>query len=276
MSQNPDVDRVSLDNRITSGGSSGGGTPTPPAQGTPTIPGTTFNPKIIDQCTPNAVTDVGTGYVFSIDIANDIATLPLVSGSSRTIQGFGIKLASYFPKAGTVPTEYAFWACKLTGKGNAPVNTSGAETKLTYSFDASVFKTQVLNNIASGEYSTQVSLLHADQVLFIRSNQTDPSRWADNFKISLIIQKSSSQAQLVLASDRSTSNVIGGDMQRGYSIGAAITGRPWWRHANAQAHYPATPIGWNPMFFVVAGFSGLHTQALPDRLKPLYPTSWYS
>lgn len=271
MSQNPDVDRVSLDARIGAGGAI-----TPPAPGTPIIPGTDFDPKVIDQCRANAVTDIGTGYVFRIDIDNDIATLPLVSGSSRTIQGFGIKAAAYFPKVGTAPMRYSFWACKLTGKGNAPVNSSGGETKLAYSFDASVFKSQVLEHVATGSYGVRIALLHADQVLFIRSNQTDPNRWADNFKIDILVHKTYEPSELILSSDRATSNVAGGDIQRGYAIGSAITGRPWWRHPNAQAHYPETPIGWNPMFFVVAGFSGLHTQALPDRLKPLYPTSWYS
>lgn len=268
MSADANVNRITLEERIKaleSGGSGGGGSSI--------IPGTAFNPKIIDQCADNAVTDIGSGYVFKLNIEN-LDNLAIGSGQDRPVGGFGIQSATFFPKIGGAVLMRSFWCAKLTAKGNVGYNHSPQMSYLILPFNASVFINEVLSHLKPTYSMYDVPLVFSESVYFARGTGApiQPARWAENFGFQLRIWTNTpNQVWIILWTKQATSL---GSLNPAVSFGACIEGKEWFMPTNT-ASYPKYPIGsYND--FSLAGYTGYTAQSLPDRLKPLYPTSWYS
>lgn len=109
MTFNPDIDRISLDDRVKAlenqtppGGGGGGG-------GTSNLDAILLNPKVIDNCKENAITEINTGWVLRVDIQSWGALTPL-PGTTDNFPNVNIKLASFFPvingKLSSASTHY--------------------------------------------------------------------------------------------------------------------------------------------------------------------------
>lgn len=277
MSADANVNRISLEERIKaleSGGSGGGG-----GGSIATVPGTTFNPKIIDQCADNAVTDIGIGYVFKLNIEN-LSDLQLIGGGQKAIRGFGVKSATFFPKIGGATLARSFWCAKLTGKERIPHHNYNLFTILQLqSFDASVFKNDVLTPMSTSstqsiDYNVEIQLFYANEVYFALGSSAPfrADRWATNFSITIVINKQPTPTYIKLFADERRS---AGSTLPAETFGASVENKDWFQPVSGIA-LPKISIGSSGQNWSTAGFTDFNTQNFPDRLKPLYPTSWYS
>lgn len=276
MSTNPDVNRLSLDDRVTALEAR-----TPSAGGSADF---FLDPKIVDQCPENAITDVDTGLVLRIDIPNFYDNQSTASGTTsvpypgRIFNNLELKLVRFYPRMqGTILNCFTEMGRAWL---KAPIANVPAPRDGSYGMNANL----PLDDSVGRDIFFNL-LPTATQILYAGSSFT-----------------------IALAATANVSSMVGFVVvglapysyktPRNYATYITVTGA---RRINNRNEFPSVfpscafgvarpspfssfPITGNS-FAVgdspnIAGqigrFTGANPQSLPDIYKPFFPTSWYT
>lgn len=277
MSTNPDINRLSLEERIKRLETR---LPSPGAGGNADF---FLDPKIVDQCPENAITDVGTGLVLRIDIPNfyDIQSFAL-GGSTvypgRIFNNLELKFVRFYPRIqGTILNCFtemgrAWLKAPIT---NVPAPRDGSYAmNANLPFDDSVGR-DVFFNLMPG--ITQVGYAGSGCTVGLFSQANGPN---------------------VVSFAGISFTCYSFTPTRNYTTYMAVTGA---RRVNSKNEsptvYPSCSFGISrPVPFSafpvegkvytlgasgdtgaqIGRFTGANPQSLPDIYKPFFPTSWYT
>lgn len=268
MKPNIDIDRISLEERIENLENR---TP-PPFPGGSSTPDFLLDPRVIDQCKPNGVTDVGNGYVLCMSKDNmDTPPYPIPSSPPW---GINIKTATFFPKIyGEVIYPTCAWVRIQSTKTQSILGSFYQDIDIDLSPLADVLKLQLDTTI----YSTILLYERLGTVSFFAPNTTTPVTWpalGGNTSINLQINpKASGKYQLGFitpAQNISTSKITIGPC---YSFGCykSILSAFGWSQAQGNTCIGTAQQG----KYTNPGARTVSTLAdLPGYLKTLYPPSW--
>lgn len=261
MNTNPHVDRVLLDERVGE------------IQWQAPIPGIEFDISAVDQCAPNAITDIGTGYVLRLDIDN-FSNVPLQNSSDRQgWQGFGLNSVSYYSKIGGAITGLSYWACKITGISSTTVHSAGQWVYFVHSVDFSSIKRDVFDHIVRGNYFVRMPVLFQTNVS-LTDLSTQGRIWGQDVGIHINMWSNSPNTQLMVY--RKATSALGVNINTAgtFSVGAAIMETPWFRPVVGPNNVvPQNMIGSG--FYAPAGYSGKQGEGIPVGIRSLFPPSWH-
>lgn len=270
MSQNPDVDRVSLDERIPPGRSiSGFADPIDPNVGIE--PDDVINPALVDECPENAVTDVGTGLMWRYDVP-DFGNVGLHTGGNVRLSGIGLKLATFYPKVnGVISGRYSTLA-RLdvnTTTSVGPYNRQGLFLRSGINIDA--LRTHLTSHLPQEGGDIVLFPLFPTSGCFVgQSNSSESALLFSLFSMTFAYKHLRPYGPHIHMSI-STINV---NLARSVSWGY-YTHRKTIRFPDIP-YNPDIFIGSNPNPGTYGCFTGDNAQALPDYYKPIYPPSWYA
>lgn len=272
MNINPNVDRISLEDRIKAleARQPGGG-----PSGSHAWQGSfMFDPKSTESLQANKAHDLGYAWLFKLDVPNTSDLSPWQNGKHE-IKGLGIKALALFPKFGRALCEPTMYVARL--HANPRVNnvaSNGAISQLVLNFDLNDFKAQVFKDLAN-YYIHNMSVIYSDSVYFGGSQASSiPSVWADAFNIRMQFSANtpSNTIDFIISA---TGKSLPGSTGEWFSWGASIPAMPWIRTGGANI-WPNSPIGKSTSIPFTQAFTGKTAQSLPAELQPLYPNSWYA
>lgn len=119
MKQNPDIDRLSIEERLERLETR------LPIGGTGIQSDLFVSPDVIDQCKVNAWTNVGSGLVLRIEY-DDFASAPILQGGINYIRDFGVRWAAFFPIIrGALSLLSCSWGRIVCHRNTNPTATQG-------------------------------------------------------------------------------------------------------------------------------------------------------
>lgn len=272
MNTNPDINRLSMEDRIEvlEGRTLRGGEHAKASTTTLLL----FDPKIVDQCKNNAITDITTGWIVKIDIP-DIFNLPIANqpSSSRQFGHMGIKAVAFLPRMAGGLFSRASWLCRLSGSPEYARNANPVQLSLR--FDARDFFV-ALDPLIYPPYKTnplRVDILQSSSVWFSQPNTATltPQLWSNDFSIYMDVDPDPARTVIYIKSATTGSGTVGS----AFTFGASPSVLPWLDPTSAT---PKNIIGKAPSVFTTSGHiaKDLQREPMPTGLQPLYPTSWYS
>lgn len=120
MKQNPDIDRLSIEERLERLETR------LPIGGTGIQSDLFVSPDVIDQCKVNAWTNVGSGLVLRIEY-DDLGSVSILPGGLNYLRDFGIRWAAFFPIIrGALSAVSCSWGRLVCNRNANPPDASGA------------------------------------------------------------------------------------------------------------------------------------------------------
>lgn len=286
MTANPDINRLSLEERLRRLETR---LPAPGLGGTADF---LLNPKIIDECKDNAVTDVDTGLVFKFTIDNFYDLNARASSGynpGKCFNNLELRGAVFLPRVnGTLwgPTGVMHRAYIKNSLGNIPqpIDSNREYNAIAdINIDAGVFLSEVAPFFPS-HTSIYIVNMARGGISFFENPQGTPTSSNVSGTISLmefgyIVRKKTNSNQFEIAYHfKGTKYISGSPSKYGFytvypscSFGLSIqTNASIFSQTGASGFVVA---GGTP---TMSGFTGRLPSDLPERYKFMFPTSWYS
>lgn len=280
MSTNPDINRLSLEERIKRletrlpvGGS-----------GVGSLSSLYLNPLVVDQCKNNAITDIGEGLVWRIEVDSTRAQ-PVIPTGQNNIGDWNIKIATLMPKINgmyMLPTHTLMrWQLRSTFSSITSRNALGCTIRIPF-FDDSVgqdllVKKFFYHNVQGARY-TQVLCSNALVCPFLTS-QGSPGIWASCYATYYFdaYQTASPPAYLgITCMPNNTSTYIFPSAYPSVAFGSQPVRDVSPAAFGRASAWEYCTVGYTTGAESYAGATVAQPQNLPDFLKPIYPPSWYA
>lgn len=307
MKSNIDIDRISLEDRVT--------TLEGKVSGPSTSPGAPIDysaiPKIIDQCPENKITNIGSGIVLRLEIPN-FYDAPFVQDPAyanhqywkfpgRCLNGLALKIAAFIP-FGPGQTLTFIRAAAFQTVTNYPAqftaNQQSEVEKYAYvmRLNVSGFNFDDLRSIAGQSYQ-DVSLINTywnvfwtglrNQGVFLKI--ANPTVWdtiAFSFEMSVTVGRTAAESFIRViitppyrrpTTGTSTTHYRSfATILPSYSFGCVPYDLPQQLIGNANYYYAGWPEVQANYALYCGGFTVASPRDLPAKAHRLYPSSWYA
>lgn len=273
MQSNPDINRLSLEERIQRLETR---LPTPGLGGNSDL---FVSPDVIEQCKVNAFTDIGIGLVARVEI-DDLATLTTSPGGQNHWRNFGVKWAGFMPRVQGIIMNANMFYIRFTCLRTATFpNTERYPSSVVMmpSFDFSVYESEVANKTAGRVINGSVLGFANIRYCFLANNQQSFYFGPCN-GIGLVMRLDTRQVNFVIRSNGGntipiipcTSFQV---INTSFFPYTPQSGVPLIGGANATVYQGHGTLG---DYNTNTGWTGIRATDLPDRFRQFYPRSWYS
>lgn len=272
MKSNIDIDRISLEERVNAlegrlpiGGSAS-------ASGSWML-----DPKVIDSCRDNEITELNDGFVAKMEIPNFAALQASNAAYPNYFNNLEMKIVMFFPLVNgivmTCSQVFSRWRATAT-LSNLPPPKSGSTGMFPYCpiQDWSKITSRFGFGSATWNLGLQSPWGYPGDIVLGNPAQF----FAQELRVTVSIG-SARPVLNVSIKGTSYSSPNYGFIAVGPSVSFGISMLPPLTPiTHRDSHIPSTTIGSYPSKPSSAGFTGALPSDLPARLKPSYPDSWYA
>lgn len=275
MTINPDVNRLSLEERVRAleaKSPSGGGSLV-----TGSASEAIIDPRVVDQCPENAVTDIGSGIMWRLDIAN-LGALSFLDGSGTpNLTGIGMKLATFYPR---IQGVLSFRYSSLIRMDVAPYGNFGGYSSITTLrlhpsfFNYSAVSSSIVDKLpGQGGRDVTLRLFPTSMCCGRPRSGSTPVLTLNNMVVDFMAKETGRTANLrIMISTPASSSSVTAGVSWGFYRAVPEVSQPLQDFGDIVV-IGGGP-GWEP--YAYGRITTATAQDLPDYYKPIYPTSWYA